>query len=168
MDNLRVVIWIQIATGIAVVLGLVLVAFELQQAREFTQLQLAQESLTVGMSEHTARYGENVGEAIAAACAGSPKLTKANAVALDSVFSYQMWWIARQKQRLDRELGGNNSWEDEAVRRMEYIAGFPQGLGWLKTFRSRDHEIRSFVKETQANINPKSCTELFDVFGVND
>ena len=52
LENSRVVIWIQIVTGIAVVLGLVLVAFELRQSREFIRIQLAQEALTVAQSEH--------------------------------------------------------------------------------------------------------------------
>lgn len=168
LENSRVFGGVQIATGIAVVFGLVLVVFELQQTRELTRLQLAQESLTVGMSEYTARYGENVGEHIAAACLGSPKLTEANAVVLDSVFSYQMWWIARQKQRWERDLGGNNPWEDEALRRMEYIAGFPRGIAWLERYHSRDPEIQKFVERATLDIEPKPCTDLFELFSETD
>ena len=165
VENSRLFNGIQIVTGIAVVLGLALVAFELYQAREFTRLQMSQENVAIGMNEFTARYGENVGEAIAAACSGSTELTRAHAVVVDSVFNYQMWWIGRQKQRLDGGLGGSNtSWKDEALRRVEYIAGFPQGKRWLKTFKSRDAEVAAFVIDLSAKIKPKPCTQLFELF----
>ena len=89
-------------------------------------------------------------------------------MALDGVFRYQFFWIGRQKQRSDRDVGVPGLWKEEALRRIGYIAGFPQGKGWLETFQSRDPEIQTFVSNALANIKPKPCTELFDLFEVDN
>ena len=167
MEGTRLFALIQIVTAVAVVLGLVLVAFELRQTREFTRLQMAQDGITMGMSELTARYGENVAEVVARACADGSDLTGSDAVVMDSVFRYQMWWIGRQKQRSVRDLGGVIHWEQEGLRRLSYVAGFPQGLAWLETFTSRDPTVQAFIDQAIPDLEPTPCTEVFRVFDVD-
>lgn len=166
LENSRVFAVVQIVTGLTVVLGLILVTFELQQTRELTRSQLVQEQLTLGMTEYIARYGENVGEHIAAACAESDTLTAEGTVVLDAVFNFQMWWVSKFKLRIDEGLGGTTlSREEEALRRIRYIAGFPQGKAWLENFDSRDPEIRRFVEHRTPNLQPKPCTDLIALLG---
>ena len=51
---------VQIATSLAVIIGLVLVVLELQQSRELARHQLAQGVLTGAQSEFMTRYGDDV------------------------------------------------------------------------------------------------------------
>jgi len=166
LENSRVFAVVQIVTGLTVVLGLILVTFELQQTRELTRSQLVQEQLTLGMTEYIARYGENVGEHIAAACTESDTLGAEGAVVLDAVFNFQMWWVAKLKLRIDQGLGGSAlSWEEEALRRIRYIAGFPQGKAWLENYDSREPEIRMLVERRTTNLQPIPCTDLIALLG---
>ena len=75
MDSEKLFSWIQILTGIAVLMGLALVLWELQQARELARAQLASDGWAEVMSTQRAQLGETFATTMSKACNSPSELT---------------------------------------------------------------------------------------------
>ena len=67
--------WTQIVTGVAVLLGLSLVVWELQQTRTLMRVQLLSEGVDAQLSNYRARLGENPAPILTKACFSPDELT---------------------------------------------------------------------------------------------
>ena len=108
---------VQLVTGIAVVIGLVLVIWELKQAREMARAQLISDSYQIRYARHAAVMGENASEAISKACR-EEELSSAEARVVMAYYQAQLDEVFRRK------LIGDESglYEDEdwkAIARLE-------------------------------------------------
>ena len=152
--------------SLAILIGIGLVIFELQQARELARLQMIQETIATAQNEFMARYGDDIGSSMAKACVRTGELTDKDVYVLDALFSYQLHFIGRQKNK--GELGPYNiDWKGEAQRRVGFVLGFPHGREWIKLYSSRDSEIMRFLKENTLLIDPIPCQAALEAFGRN-
>lgn len=87
MDAQKLNAWIQSVTGIAIVLGLVLVVWELQQNREATRSQLSTEGWHMMNQFHSSMLGEAPAAVLARSCDAPEALTTADFIVLDHYFS---------------------------------------------------------------------------------
>jgi hypothetical protein len=87
MDSQSIGNWIQLITSIAVLLGLGLVVWELQQNREATMSQLSSDHYQIAAQERAAVLGENAANALAKACFKPTELTDAELVVLDHFYN---------------------------------------------------------------------------------
>ncbi len=60
--------WVQVFSGIALVVGIVLVTLELQQTKALSRAQLKHDSVSLGIQREIAAMGENTLESLARAC----------------------------------------------------------------------------------------------------
>jgi hypothetical protein len=75
MNNKNIVDWIQILTGVAVLVGLILVIWELQQTRELARAELASDGWGEMMASSRSEMGETFAATRAKACFAPTQLT---------------------------------------------------------------------------------------------
>ena len=88
MEVQKVNAWIQIATSLAVVIGLALVIWELQQNREATQSQLTTEGLHMMNQFHTSVLGEHPADVLAKSLPGRACMVALGFTGTDALFYF--------------------------------------------------------------------------------
>ena len=76
--------WVQIATGITLVLGLGFIIWELQQSREATISQLTSDGFVYAGQQNATIMGEDLALVIAKACEAPEDLTTSDLVVLEA------------------------------------------------------------------------------------
>jgi len=157
--------WIQLVTAIAVIAGLALVIWELQQTRDLAFTQLAHGNMDAMSQDRSAVYGEELGEVLATACFSPEELASPQAFALNAYFQNQMTRIARV--RLENEQAGMPTpWRSLSRGPLHEILSFPQGRVWVQhhPFLSEgfyDPDISNFVNE-ELRADVESCASKID------
>ena len=142
-------------TAVAVVFGLALVIWELQQTRALTQAQIIQDRWIEINEGNYALYGEEGAATVAAACVGA-KLSPEQQVILKSYFHTAMNRGLSAKRLLDA-TGIDNGWKRILGLSMNVVAGFPDGAEWLQSYGSSDPEIRAFIAAKLESLRPVPC-----------
>ena len=86
MESQRLLNWIQVITGIAILLGLALVVWELQQARTLARVQLYSDSINAKTEFTAALLGEEPMSVMGKACLDPEGLTLEDAAVLFAYF----------------------------------------------------------------------------------
>jgi len=167
MRKLGIEIWVQMATGIAVTVGIALVLYELQLTRQISFTEMAQEAMTEITLRETTIFGENAAATLAKACFSPGELTNAEKVVLDSVFSTQLQFAIRIK--LLEDTGGNDTgWRRNTQLAVDYITAYPQGENWMEFGKDFwDQEFSQTVTNAMANRGDVTCQDriaLMDTF----
>lgn len=136
--------WVQVATAIAVLVGLALVIYELRQTKELTRLQLTQASSDEIQSEQIALLGENGASALRKACLAPETLTDDELFVVHYFFRNRVTRVFRYKEQ-DDLADFDNNWRAEGGRQLNEIAGYPQGKAWLSQVNAGDPEIQALV-----------------------
>ena len=89
--------WIQIATGIGVLVGLFFVFIELQQAKQLASADLVSQGFSEGLSTQRSVMGEEFADVFAKACMHPEDLTDGEIVALDFYFFGQLYAVYRME-----------------------------------------------------------------------
>lgn len=116
--------WVQIISGIAILIGLVLVLIELRQTKELTRASLASESHSIVMERSTSFQGENPMRVLAKACDSDEPLSTEEKLNLFFVFQslsqpvYRSYETGRIAQFEDRGLKVP---EKEPARRLHLL-----------------------------------------------
>ena len=87
MDSQKVADWVQIATGVALLVGLGLVVWELSQSRDVATAQLSSDGTDQYLQSAVPRMGENPAAALAKACHDPQSLSDEELVVLDAYFT---------------------------------------------------------------------------------
>ena len=124
-DNL-----IQIVTAIAVLVGLGLVVWELQQTKSLAFTQIVHGDMDNVTQTLTSIYGEDLNRVLATACFEPEKLDRASGFVLDAYFESQLLYIQRMLVQVNA-AGFNSPWQVIAQGRAQEILSFPQGRRWL-------------------------------------
>ncbi len=64
----NIVDWVQVVTGIGVIIGLILVIVEIRQSREIARLQIISSDFSITANERFTMMGENLADVMAKAC----------------------------------------------------------------------------------------------------
>ena len=160
MDSKRLNNWIQSTTGLAVVIGLGLVIFELQQNREAIASQLSSEGLHIVSQLNNTVLGEQPAAALAKACENPNELTTAELVVLDHYNSD----LLLRTERV-RTLGRRGSFYDAQQWRENFgqwnmMFETAVGRAYWKSF-PQDEELRHVGDEILANWDRPLCGELY-------
>ena len=92
---------IQILTGLAMIIGLALVVWELQQTREVAKAQLTTDIFDEGLQISSFKIGEDLPSAFAKACEDPASLTGPDFTALNGYFIAHMYAIMKLQVRND-------------------------------------------------------------------
>ena len=104
MNSQALLNWIQIVTGISVLIGLALVVWELQLNRDATYSQLSSEYYHIAAQDRAAIYGEGAAEVLAKACHRPNELSESDLIILDEIYNGLMQRVMRM--RMLRQRGG--------------------------------------------------------------
>jgi len=137
MSSERNTSWIQIVTGFAVVVGLVLVIWELQQVRTLARAQLTSDFFALTSNKQVAMMGENPSATLSKACSDPENLTIDEMMILDHYYVSQMDFITRMELLTVRDgLYREGYWRELAPGYLYVIFESAPGRAWFARQRS--------------------------------
>jgi hypothetical protein len=166
MKSQTVANWIQMVTGVAVIIGLGLVVWELRQSRDATLSQLSSEYWHFASQERVAIFGEDAANVLAKACHQPMELTESDLVILEQ---YYEGLIARiDRMMILRERGGfygTDQWR-EAIPILDTLFMSQPGRAYWASVASSwvNPEIYAAGNELLANWNQPMCNETHSVW----
>ena len=128
-------IWARVLSAIAVVIGLILVVWELQQTRTLARAQLLHASLTDSYQYFLTRMGEESSAVHVKACL-TPELMTDTEVAINFADNETMWLEMRRFALLESIANFGGDIDQYFVTAMRVFLGRP--LGWHK-YQSTGH-----------------------------
>lgn len=147
---------VQLVTGLAVVVGLGLVIWELIQARELARAQLISDSYQARQARHTAVMGDNASLAIAKACR-TEDMTPAEVQIVSAYYQAKLDEVLR-RMLIGEETGLYTKEDWEAIARLELrdILSHELGRAFWKNTSYIDYmpELAQTAKEVAAEIEP--------------
>ena len=155
----------QSVTGIAVIVGLGLVVWELQQVQTLTRAQLTSDyfSLTTGVD--LAIAGENPSSALAKACSDPENLTMDEILVLDRYFASQMSILSRMRLLTDRDgLYAKGYWQELAPVHFTPILRTAYGRVWYMeqlSGRGWAQELLETGQDVLRQLGPVSCKSRY-------
>jgi len=126
MQSDKLMAWVQIVTGLTVILGLGLVVWELQQSRSVARAELASAGADLVAQKYVADLGENPARTYAKACEDPQSLTNEELSILDAAYEFAMVRATRG-YRIHQRTGLYEEWKalaDAAFRRLATIPGY--------------------------------------------
>lgn len=136
VNSTTLINWVQIITGIAVVLGLVAVIWELQQSRSAAIAQLKSDGWSTSAQADMAVAGENPKAVLAKACDDPRSLSNEDLWALQGYYFAQTNIIRRTFDIYQRTgLYGDEDWTDAARGRFDQVFFSRPGRIWWRTVR---------------------------------
>jgi len=161
MNKLSVSDWIQITTGLTVLVGVALVIWELNQTRDLVYTQITQDTMSDYSQDNVARYGEGASSALYRACLEPENLQPQDFFVLDAYFRNQISRIMRLKMPGDI-AGYDSNWRNSGLYIMNTVLQFPMGKAWLANFRTVDPEIQQFIETHLDTFEPTDCGSIIE------
>ena len=130
MKSTKITDWAQLITGLALLLGLLMVFYELRQAKQLAFAEIMSQGYSEVLEDARTIMGENPAVALAKACYQPDALTREERLIIDTYYSSQLAQISR--------LGLLNAVADFGVSE-ELVSGYyvniilstPYGQRWF-------------------------------------
>ena len=163
MDS-KVMVWIQLITAMAVLVGLGLVVWELQQTRTLVRAQLANANLDALSENSRAQLSETFANVRAKACFEPEKLTDGE---LMEMYEYHALLLASiNRLRLSQTIAGfDYAWEDYAVEPLRLWLESPVGKADFESSKDTLHaDIRRIAEALLREGKIEDCRETYGRF----
>lgn len=166
MTSETVLKWVQVVTGIAVFVGLILVVWELQQSREATMSQLSSDHYQISGQQRAAMYGENAAAVLAKACENPNDLTHAEYWILDAFYTDALSRLERMYVLSTRgSFYTDEYWRDRVGNLSLLFISHAGRAYWLTIGRdSVAPEVRDAGDAYLAQWDHRNCVEEFEMF----
>jgi len=151
--------WIQIVTGFAVLIGIVLVFIELRQAKQLAAAELVSQGFSEGLSTQRSVMGEEFAAVLAKACMHSKELTDSEIVALDFYFLGQLNSVYRM-EFLDG-VAEIDTPDLVLAENLKPIVVSEHGRYWIKQ-RELPPRVQKIVSSLISN--PSNCGDYYESF----
>jgi hypothetical protein len=142
----------QITTGLALLIGLVLVFVELQQAKSLTLAQLTSDGYSDAMEEFRVLMGENPAPVIAKSCFKPEELTPDEYVVLTAFYNGRVAQISRLRV-LELVADFGVPWQALAEQQLIGVLDTKPGREWFQRNLYSDPDLRA-VGEMVIESNP--------------
>lgn len=150
--------WLQTGTGIAILIGLVLVIWELQQNREAAQSQLTTEGWHMVNQTSNAMLGESPAKVLAKSCDAPETLTTEDLIVLDQYFSEVLnHRVIRLVSLTKRGSFVSDEYWRSDLGQWHAIFQYPVGRAWWSSKHWKP-DIQKFGDEVLSDWKPKPCT----------
>lgn len=160
VDTQKIFNSIQVLTGIAVIAGLALVVWELQQNREATTSQLTSDGMTFVSTLNTVVMGEQTADVLAKACDSPDELTRSEYYVLDNYYAEVL-----NRYRRIALLKVRGSFYEEASFDAGMGIGFlletAPGRAYLKTYGVSDRLIGQELLSKLEAWDGTTCQEYY-------
>ena len=157
--------WFQFVSMVAVMVGLILVIWELRQAREIVAAQIGADAFILMSQQSAAVMGEDAAKAIAKACDHPESLTTEEMVVLSSYYA-QLIQRIRRTFIIDRRsdiLEGDGGWQQWAALNFSAVFSTSFGRWWWNT-TAWEPEIKGVGDEILRGMGPPDCEGYFKGF----
>ena len=155
--------WFQVAASIAVLGGIVLLVYELQQQRQHAQAQFILDADQTRVSASIAVLGEDFGEVLARACFSPELLSRVDLVRLDQYFILTLGYVRTIAEAEELSGAGNTTWERRARAHLTILWSYSVGRTWWRDqkFQSatRIQEVAMQLQKEGGWDNPRRCDE---------
>lgn len=161
MDHQKINSIVQIATSLAILVGLGLVVYELNQTKTLVMTQLTSDGFITGIQQEIAVIGENPSQAIAKACMNPSELTPDELILLDRLYQARIAQIQRAKALQEMAEFGL-TWETLAEDSLPYIFNNEYGKLWWDNIASAylEEEIASLGNQIRHSESVADCRDL--------
>ena len=132
MTKLNLSDWIQIVGGFLILLGLILVLYELQQGRQIAGADLVSQQYDAISAHYDTMLGEASAEVLAKACSAPETLSPAEQRILNAYFNAQFVTVRRMRALAEQGDFTSSSlyWESWATGLLQINLGYPDGQHW--------------------------------------
>ena len=143
---------IQLITGIAVLIGLGLVVWELQQTRTLTRAQLTSDHWSEVLQNSRALLGENPAPILAKSCDSPESLSAAERAVTLAALDIR-YFMAQRSRTIEEIADLGAPWELVARSNLRALLSNPIGLYDYETFRDErwSNEYEPIIQELLAN-----------------
>ena len=142
--------YLQILTNIAVLAGIILLIFELNQASNLTRAQLYDGAYDAAVTRNLTLVGESPAEILAKAMYAPETLNETDAVTLNQFYNSLLTSWYRNKD--ERGIGYFGSYYAFVVKAEAYLLNTIPGRAWWDSVRNlNEPAIRDIVDEYLAN-----------------
>ena len=147
--------WVQMATGFALLIGLVLVFIELRQAKSLSLAELTSEAYAEAMADFRTIMGENPAPTIAKACYEPETLTPDELVVLNAYYNSKVAQVSRLRV-LEEVADFGVPWEEVARQQLIEVMATKTGQLWFEAQVKQDPVMYEIGRELiELNV---SCT----------
>ncbi len=154
--------WVQIVSGIALMVGIVLAIMQLEQNKRLARAQLASESAGLGLSRTLAFLGEEPMEAVAKACDPDARLTREDALILGNVFRAYLSTVRRAVEIGRYGEFGDERWKQVADYNFPLVFATRHGRDWwaLSPFRLFEGfaDLGDYGDKILSELGPPTCS----------
>ncbi|MGK0223109.1 MAG: hypothetical protein ACI9ON_002352 [Limisphaerales bacterium] len=154
MQSDKLIAWVQILTGLTVILGLGLVVWELQQSRSVARAELTSAGADLVAQKYLADLGENPARTYAKACEDPQSLSSEELSILDAAYEFTMVRAVRG-YRIHQRTGLYEEWSalaDASFRRIATIPGYVywqrKRIGQPKAIQQRGDTVLNAAMES--------------------
>ncbi len=165
MDSQQIANWVQAITGVALLTGIGLVVWELQQNREAFQSQLTSDAYHNISQRNIALLGEHPTKVLAKACDAPDSLTRAELHILEAFYMDNLntlrrnYVIARRGDYYDVDYWKRYPYDITVMFETQVGISFWRTMtGWLEP------DIKRFGDELLASGDFTSCTKMYDAW----
>ena len=161
MGSTKLTDWIQLVTGLAVIIGLALVVYELRQSHTLAQQQAATATYSDLIAVQQTYLGEDFMTTFAKACTEPQNLTDRELLQMRAYRNIQLIVAARVK--LNQETAGfDYDWRAAAEGPMQRWLYTPVGRAQAQSLSDADPEIKVVADQLlaeQASIGLPDCAQ---------
>ena len=158
MTSQEIADWVQIATGIALLAGLGLVIWELQQSRELHRTGLFSDAFSLYAQQRVPIMGENPSEVLARACTKPDQLTDSDLEVLTIHYTEVYSRILRIKLfGTFSDLYEPESWRAFLPMLEEVFRTIPGQVWWTTNKQVYDTGIRTAGDQYLQKFGPPNC-----------
>ncbi|MEM7099370.1 MAG: hypothetical protein AAF541_13995 [Pseudomonadota bacterium] len=140
---------LQIATGVAVVIGLIMVFIELQQAKSLSLAELTSEGYAEVMADFRTVMGENSAEVIAKSCITPEQLNAQELVILNAYYNSKLAQVSRLRV-LEFVADFGVPWQTLAHQQLQEVLATKPGQQWFEFHLKTDPELYGIGKKILA------------------
>lgn len=131
---------IQIATGLAVVIGLIMVFIELRQAKSLSLAELTSAGYAEALADFRTVMGDNPAPTIAKSCFNPKDLTAEEMVVLHAYYNSKIGQISRLRV-LEMVAEFGVPWQIVANQQLSEVLSTKPGQAWFKRHLEPDKEL---------------------------
>ena len=164
MDSTKINNRMQIGTALALIVGLALVVWELQQTRDAVKSQLTSDGFQLMGQFYTSAFGERPEEVLAKACDAPTELTTADLIVLDHIYTqivHRSLRIIRVRQRggfYEQEFLGSEKLQRDSTGGWGMLFSTAPGRAFWRTLKG-DPELKAYGDRIFAKWDRESCTQ---------
>ena len=154
--------WFQIISNVAIIFGLGLVVYELNQSKQFVITQVSNEQMTRISGRQLAMMGEDPRGALAKAALHPGDLNEKDAVTLDALYTDVVngWSVMRF---IEETIGTEEGWRFAVPAEARLYFSSEPGRRWLNAWAegiTEGYDMAEFVQLAQEAVRDKSVNHF--------